>query len=145
MDLYKQVKHFKKIPMNAVFYIESRNGDIYSVNYFLASSKANEFRIQSGQVSPKRVIISREEYLEYLTMYGYRIWKFTNNKAIYDKVDAIRPMSKIDVMMVVKSKIPEMSENDEVYIYKVFGTYDKTQIAIKRYIKKGDRLVIGEL
>lgn len=145
MDLYKQVKKFNKIPMNAVFYIESRNGDIYSINYFLASAKANEFRIKSGQVSPKRTIIKREEYLEFLTMYGYRIWKYTNNKAIYDKVDAIRPMSKIDVMMTIKQAIPKMDENDEVYIYKVFGTNDKTQIAIKRYIKKGDGLIKGDL
>ena len=146
MKIYKQGKDTLKIPKGATFFIESEDFNSYTVAYFLAKEKATVFKIEQKMVKPKRTIVYKNESDDLLTFYGYRIWRFENaGYTHYEKAQEIKPMSKNDVMREVKKEIPKLKENDEVYIYRVYGVSEQGQTAIKRYIKQGNRLVIGDL
>lgn len=146
MKIYKQGKDTEKIPKGAIFYIESEDFNSYTVAYFLEKERATVFKIEQKMVKPKRTIVYKDQANDLLTFYGYRVWKFANSGyAHYEKAQSIEPMSKNDIMRKVRKEIPKLKENDEVYIYRVYGVGEQGQTAIKRYIKQGNRLVIGEL
>lgn len=146
MRIYKQGKETDRIPKGATFFIDSEDFNSYTVAYFLKEQQPTLFRIEEKRIKPKKTVIWKDEINDLLTMYGYRVWKFENSGySHYERAKSIEPMSKNDVMKNVKKEIPKLKENDEIYIYRVFGVAEQGQTAIKRYIKQGNKLVIGEL
>ena len=139
LHIYMQSQEYELIPKGYYFTIEKKDVN-FKVKCYKGKTNPSEILNKKAK-SEYTLNLSKTEVDEFLTMYAFRVYQ----KNYDGKLSKLIAMSKNDVMKIVSVIKNSLREGDEIYIYKMYGIQEQGQIAIKRYIKQGNRLVIGEL